>query len=195
MHKKTMKPAKDYINLLPQEEKKPAFIATWGVLLTLLFFLVWLVLFGGQAWRYHLLQKRLAALNTQKQALQQQADGLRKELAIVSPTGMTRDKAALIHDILKERVLWSKVFKQLSLIVPNGLWFDYLEGVSDDKAEIRIKGGSFSYLSIADFMRSMEKSGYFLDPQLSYAQKAVVQGQDVVGFEIICGMKKSQGAQ
>jgi hypothetical protein len=43
-------------------------------------------------------------------------------------------------------------------------------------------------------MRSMEKSGYFMDPQLSYAQKAVVQGQDVIGFEIICGMKKAQGA-
>jgi Tfp pilus assembly protein PilN len=194
MHKKTMKPAKDYINLLPQEEKKPSLVASWGVIAILLFILMWLVLFGGQAWRYHSLQKRLAALNTQKQTLQQQADGLRKELAVVSPTGMTRDKAALIHDILKERVLWSQVFKQLSLIVPNGLWFDYLEGVSDDKAEIRIKGGSFSYLSIADFMRSMEKSGYFLEPQLSYAQKAVVQGQDVVGFEIICGMKKAQGA-
>jgi Tfp pilus assembly protein PilN len=194
MHKKTMKSAKDYINLLPLEEKRPALVATWGVLATLLFFLLWLGLFGEQAWRYRSLQKQLAAVNTQKQALQQQAVALRKELAVVSPTGMTRDKAALIQDILKERVLWSQVFKQLSFIVPKGLWFDYLEGVSDDKAEIRIKGGSFSYLSIADFMRSMEKSGYFMDPQLSYAQKAVVQGQDVIGFEIICGMKKAQGA-
>ena len=189
-----MKPVKDYINLLPTEEKKPSPFATWGVLLVLLFVLVWLGLFGQQLWQYRLSQKRLAALNAQKQLLQQQADALRKELAVVSPTGMTRDKAALIQDILKERVLWSQVFKQLSIIVPKGLWFDYLEGISDGKAEIKIKGGAFSYLSIADFMLSMEKSAYFLDPQLSYAQKSVVQGQDVVGFEIICGMKKEQGA-
>ena len=189
-----MKPAKDYINLLPQEEKKPALFATWGFLLILLFVLVWLGLFGQQLWQYRLLHNRLTALNVQKQELQQQADALRKELAVVSPTGMTRDKAALIQDILKERVLWSQVFKQLSFIVPKGLWFDYLEGISDAKAEIKIKGGAFSYLSIADFMLSMEKSGYFQDPQLSYAQKSVVQGQDVVGFEIICGMKKEQGA-
>jgi Tfp pilus assembly protein PilN len=189
-----MKPVKDYINLLPQEEKKPSRLATWGVLLPLLFVLIWLGLFGRQMLQRRSLQSRLATLNAQKQALQQQADALRKELAAVSPTGMTRDKAALIQDILKERVLWSQVFKQLSLIVPNGLWFDYLEGISDGKAQIRIKGGAFSYLPIADFMHSMEKSGYLEEPQLSYAQRSVVQGRDVVGFEIICGMKKAQGA-
>jgi Tfp pilus assembly protein PilN len=190
-----MKPIKDYINLLPQEEKKTSPFATWGILAALLFILVWLGLFGGQIWQYWLLQNRITTLNLQKQTLQSEADALHKELKIVTPSGMTRDKAALIQDILQERVLWSEVFKQLSLIVPTGLWFDYLEGNADGKTELKIKGGAFSYLSIADFMVSMEKSGYFDHPQLSYAQKVVVQGQDVVGFEIICGMKKTQGAK
>jgi Tfp pilus assembly protein PilN len=190
-----MKPVKDYINLLTQEEKKPTPFAAWGVLLAVLFVVVWLGLFGLQARQYRSLQKRVATLSSQKQMLQLQADALRKELEIPSPSGMTRDKAALIQDILQERVLWSEVFKQLSRIVPTGLWFDYLEGNADGKAEIKIKGGAFNYISIADFMASMEKSGYFYQPQLSYAQKSVVQGQDVVGFEIICGIKKSQGAR
>ena len=47
-----MKPVKDYINLLPQEEKKPSPFATWGVLLALVFILVWLGLFGWQARQY-----------------------------------------------------------------------------------------------------------------------------------------------
>ena len=190
-----MKPVKDYINLLPPEEKKPMSFATWGVLLALAFILVWLGLFGMEALQYRVLQNRITTLSSQRQALQLQSDALQKELAIVSPSGMTRDKAALIQDILQERVLWSEVFKQLSLIVPTGLWFDYLEGIADGKAQIKIKGGAFSYLSIADFMVSMEKSGYFENPQLSYAQKAVVQGQDIVGFEIICGMKKAKGVR
>ncbi len=190
-----MKPIKDYINLLPQEEKKPSPFATWGVFLALLFILAWMGLFGRQVWQYRLLQNRNTILSSQKQALLLQTEALRRELAIVSPSGMTRDKAALIQDILQERVLWSEVFKQLSRIVPTGLWFDYLEGIADGKAQIKIKGGAFSYLSIADFMVSMEKSGYFEQPQLSYAQKAVVQGQDMVGFEIICGMKKAEGAR
>ncbi len=190
-----MKPVRDYINLLPQEEKKAPLFATWGVLLALLFILVWIGLFGRQVWQYRSLQNRITTLNGQKQTLQAQADALRKVLATVSPSGMTRDKAALIQDILHERVLWSEVFKQLSRIVPTGLWFDYLEGIADGRARIKIKGGAFNYISIADFMASMEKSGYFEQPQLSYAQKSVVQGQDMVGFEIICGMKKAQEAR
>lgn len=187
-----MKPTKDYINLLPQEKKKPSLFATKGFLLVLLFILVWLGVLGQQAWQYWTLLDRLATQDAQKQGLQQQADLLRKELAVVSPTGMTKDKAALIQDILKERVQWSAVFKHLSILVPEGLWFDYLEGIADGKAEIKVKGGAFNYFSISDLMLSMERSEYFVDPQLSYAQKVVVQGQDVVGFEIICGMNKEQ---
>lgn len=187
-----MKPLKDYINLLPQEKKKPSLFATRGFLLVLAFILVWLGLLGQQAWQYRTLLGRLSALDAQKQGLQQQADFLRQELAVVSPTGMTKDKAALIQDILKERVQWSAVFKHLSVLVPEGLWFDYLEGIADGKAEIKVKGGAFNYFSISDLMLSMERSGYFVNPQLSYAQKVVIQGRDVVGFEIICGMNKEQ---
>jgi hypothetical protein len=73
------------------------------------------------------------------------------------------------------------------------LWFDSLEGTASERAEIRIRGGAFNYLSVAEFMLVMEKSGYFENPQLAYAQKAVVQGQDVIGFEIICGIKRARG--
>jgi hypothetical protein len=43
---------------------------------------------------------------------------------------------------------------------------------------------------VAEFMLSMEKSAFFEKPQLVYAQKAVVQGQDVIGFEILCIIKR-----
>jgi Tfp pilus assembly protein PilN len=190
-----MKPVKDYINLLPQEvKKKTSPLVMWGALLGLVFVLVWMVVLGAQTRQFRQLQKRSAALGAQKQEIDRQAEALRQELSAVSPTGMTRDKAALIQDILQERVLWSEVFKQFSHIVPTGLWFDYLEGIADaGKAQIKIKGGAFTYISIADFMASMEKSDYFDQPQLSYAQKAVVQGQDIVGYEIICGIKQQKG--
>jgi Tfp pilus assembly protein PilN len=189
-----MKSAKDYINLLPQEEKKPSPLATRGVLLTLLFLLVWLGLFGWQAKQQVDLKKRMATLTAQKQSLQQQGDVLRKELGITA--GSTAlGKAALIQSLLEERVLWSSVFKQFSRIVPKGMWFDSLEGNTTGKAEIKIRGGAFNYVAITEFMVSMEKTGYFDFPQLSYAQKAVTQGQDVVGFEIISGIKKTQRAR
>jgi hypothetical protein len=40
----------------------------------------------------------------------------------------------------------------------------------------------------------MEQSAYFEKPQLSYAQKAVVKGREVVAFEITSGIKRAQGA-
>ena len=41
----------------------------------------------------------------------------------------------------------------------------------------------------------MEKSGYFNNPQLSYARNSVVQGQEIVGFEITSGILKKQEAR
>ena len=189
-----MKTVKDYINLLPPKEKGPSLFTNRGIAPALLFALIWLGLFGWQAKQQWDLKNRLAPLTAQKLALQQQADVLRKELGITA-TSSGGNNAALIQSLLEERVLWSEVFKQFSLLVPKGLWFDSLEGSTSGKAEIKIKGGAFNYLSIAAFMLSMEKSGYFSNPQLYYAQKTMAQGQEVVGFEIASGIMKKQGAR
>jgi Tfp pilus assembly protein PilN len=190
-----MKKTKDYINLLPPEEKKPRRIAsTWSVFAAV-FVLAWLVIFGMQMKQFLGLRQQLITLGVKKQALQQQLAAIHKELGITLPAGMSPEKAAVIESILSERVRWSEVFNQFALMVPKGLWFDSLEGSTAGKAEIKIRGGAFSYLSVAEFMLSMEKSPYFDKPQLLSAQKAVVQGRDVVAFEISCGIKKVQEAR
>lgn len=187
-----MPSVKDYINLLPREEIKPSLVMSRGGLLAILFTLVWLGLFGWQVYRQWEVDRRLAALLGQRQALRQQADVVIKELGIAA-AGSTPERAALVKSLLDDRVLWSEVFKQFSQIVPRGLWFDGLEGNTAGKVEIRIKGGAFTYLAVAEFISAMDKTGYFANPQLSYAQKAVVQGQEVIGFEIISGIKKNRG--
>jgi len=74
--------------------------------------------------------------------------------------------------------------------------FDSLEGnTAGNKAELKLRGGAYSYRTIAEFMYSMEKSGYFNNPQLSYARNSVVQGQEIVGFEITSGILKKQEAR
>jgi Tfp pilus assembly protein PilN len=123
-----------------------------------------------------------------------QVTTLQQELGIAGPAGPNSEKASLIKNLLGERVLWSQVFKQFSRMVPIGMWFDSLEGTAALKAEIKIKGGAVSYQTISDFMLAMERSSYFEKPQLTFAQKAVVQGRDVIGFEIVCGIKKAQGS-
>jgi Tfp pilus assembly protein PilN len=193
---KNMKPAKDYINLLPQREKGPAIVTNRGYLIAILFIMIWVGLFGWQAKQQWDLKRRLAPLGVQQQALQQQADAMRKELGITSPGATSPEKAALIQTLLEERVLWSEVFKQFSFLVPKGLWFDSLEGnTAGNTAELRLRGGAYSYRTIAEFMLSMEKSGYFNNPRLSFARNTVVQGQEIVNFEVTSGILKKQEAR
>jgi hypothetical protein len=187
-----MKMVKDYINLLPREEKRAADPGGTTKVLLIIFVLAWGGAFGWQGKQAWDVKEHMKSLAWKKQALLQQLEAMYKELGITAPAGagMGQQRSAIIYTLLGERVLWSEVFKQFSRTVPKGLWFDNLEGSTAGRAEIKIKGGAFNYLSVAEFMLAMEKSNYFERPQLLYAQKNVVQGQDVIGFEIICGIKK-----
>lgn len=188
-----MKATKDYINLLPIEEQRTSLTLGPGMVLMSLVVLLWLVAYGWQAKQAWGLKGQLGSLTEKKQALFQELRAIQKELGIPISTGMDTDKAVLIQSLLRDRVLWSEVFKHFSRIVPKGLWFDNLEGSSAERAEIRVKGGAYNYLSVAEFMLAIEESVYFDKPQLLYARRAVVQGQEVIGFEMICGILKGQG--
>jgi len=193
-----MKVIKDYINLLPGGVKKPSSEITWsmsrGAVIALALVLAWGVVISLEVWQGARLKKQLAPLLAKRQALQRELEVVQKEQGLTVTSGMGQEKAALVNRLLGDRVLWSEVFKQFSLLVPKGLWFDSLEGTSVGKAEIRLRGGSLNYVSVAEFMLAMEKSGYFEKPQLMFAQKSMVQGQEVVGFEIVSGIRKG-GAQ
>jgi len=190
-----VKVSKDYINLLPRVERARIQLDVGWVLPVALFLFAWLLLFGLQWKQQARLHGQLAQLAQKKQGIQGDLLALQKELGIDSPMDVSREKKALVTSLLKERVVWSEVFRQFSRIVPKGMWFDSVEGTATDRAEIKIRGGSMNYLSISDFMLSMEKTGYFKTPQLVYAQKTVINGQDVVGFEIIAAVTKGQGAR
>lgn len=190
-----MKAGKDDINLLPREEKDPGSGTPWLMIaLPVIFILGWAGAFGWQTSEVLGLKKQENALSVRKETLLRDTETLAREIGAAA-TDNDQQKAALINSLLQERVLWSEVFKQFSLIVPKGLWFDNVEGGTTGKAEIRIKGGAFNYLSVAEMMLAMEKSAYFEKPQLIYAQKAMVQGQDVIGFEILCLLKRREGAR
>jgi len=188
-----MKTAKEYINLLPRKEKSPVRMPEAWRLGGVLFLLLWLVLFGVKAKQWWDVRAQLRTLEPQQARLEQELSAMRKSLGLTAGAGA--EQTVLIQSLLKERVLWSEVFQQFSRIIPRGVWFDGLEGTSVDKPQIRIRGGAFNYRLISDFMLAMEQTEYFDKPELMFAQKAVVQGHDAVGFEIRCGVKNTQGAR
>ncbi len=182
---------KDYIDLLPREEKKPGGARDRiAVIMAALVVVVWVGAYGAQVLQAWELKKRLARVSETKEGLLKEFRALHQELGLSMPAGVSKEKAALISTLLGERVLWSEVFREFSRIVPRGLWFDSLEGSAVGRTEIRIKGGAQTYLPVAEFMLAIEKSGYFDKPELLYAQKVVVQGREMIGFEIICGIRK-----
>lgn len=185
-----MKTAKEYINLLPRKEKGPIAapnIRTAGTALVLVF---WLVLFGVKAKQWWDVRQKLGVLAPQQVSLERDLAALRASLGLTTGS----EQGALIRSLLKKRVLWSEVFQQFARIIPRGVWFDSLEGTSADAAEVRIRGGAYDYRLISDFMLSMERTEYFVKPELMFAQKTVVQGHDVISFEIRCGVRRTQGA-
>ena len=184
-----MKISRDYINLLPPKEKQPVKAMDAWSLAIVLFLLAWSAAFGLKFKQWWDLQAKLASLAPQKQVLEQQVAAIRTELGLTAP-GTNPEQAALIQSLLKERVSWSEVFHQFSRIIPRGVWFDSLDGSSVGSAEVTIRGGAFNYRLISDFMLAMEQSGYFEKPELLFAQKSVLQGHDMIGFEIRCGVKK-----
>lgn len=190
-----MKKSKDYINLLPPNEKKPTGKRNTLGLFAGVVVAVWLGILGWQTMQIMELRSQVGARSQKKAALEQQLRGIYSELGIALPPGVTPEKAWLIQSLVSERVLWSEVFKQFSLIVPKGLWFDSLEGNSTGKAEIKIRGGAFAYRTVSEFMLALEQSPYFEKPQLISAQKAVVQGRETVAFEIVSGVRKIEGAK
>jgi Tfp pilus assembly protein PilN len=187
-----MKRQNDYINLLPRAERKPSLVASTGFLVSLAFVVAWLAVFGWQAKKQHDLKEKLAILNARKQVLSRLLTAERRELGLAG-AGLSLKKLSLIKELLGERVLWSEVFQQFSQIVPRGVWFDSLEGNADGTAGITIKGGAYTYAVVSTFMLALQKTAFFENPQLVFAQKTKVQGRDVVGFEIVCGVKKAQG--
>ncbi len=185
-----MKIVKDQINLLPIEEKRDSPFLKNGYLLGIVVLLGWIAAFGVQFKREWDVKQELVSLTEQKQKLFPELSRLEKEFGPASDLAKKRQKEALVEDFLTERVLWSEVFKQFSRLVPKGLWFDNLEGSSSGKTEIKIKGGALNYSALSQFMLSLEASGYFINPQLRFAQKVTVKGRDLVNYEILCETKR-----
>ena len=185
-----MKTTKDYINLMPKSGPKPRRLPGPTVAAAALLALGWATAFGWQWQEQRGLRERLAFLTSTKQERLRQLDGLYRELGLAGPEGTSAERTALIVSLMNERVEWSEVFKQFSLIAPAGLWFDSVEGTAAQRAEIKIRGGAVNYVTVSEFMRSMQNTGYFLSPQLIYAQKIEIQKREAIGFEILATIRK-----
>jgi Tfp pilus assembly protein PilN len=101
-----------------------------------------------------------------------------------------------------EQINWLEAFRELTLVVPNGMWLSDLgregtqpqaTGSGPDVGDIpiRIRGLAVSQGVVADLLLNLETSSYFRDPLVMYTQREQGRGVARVGFEIQCGLRRA----
>lgn len=78
--------------------------------------------------------------------------------------------------------------------MPEGLW---LRGVSSSDAEgggkrIRVLGSAAANRAVADFIFTLENSGYFSNVTLAYTQKRDLERAHVYDFELNMNIRKNE---
>jgi Tfp pilus assembly protein PilN len=101
-----------------------------------------------------------------------------------------------------EQINWLEAFRELTLVVPNGMWLsdlgrdDSTLPTADSATEagdipIRIRGLAVSQGVVADLLLNLETSAHFRDPLVMYTQREQGRGIARVGFEIQCGLRRA----
>jgi Tfp pilus assembly protein PilN len=153
---------------------------------------------GWDFWRAGRLEKRVRQLTDTRQALQTEIERLGGEIQSV-----TGERTALpiaerqiqaVNEMLRTRVLWSEVLRQVSFLVPQGVYLTQLEttqaaapGLLSREGDrgIRFVGFAQSHTTVSFFIAALEESSYFSDVALVYAEKGAGVDASRIGFELI----------
>jgi Tfp pilus assembly protein PilN len=104
-----------------------------------------------------------------------------------------------------EQINWLEAFRELTLVVPQGIWLSDLGGDAgapqlvgvmpqDGDIPIRVRGLAVSQGVVADLLSNLESSMHFRDPMVMYTQRESGRGVARVGFEIQCALRRAAGA-
>ena len=198
---------KSHINLAAREilfEEKPFSFKEVVVPAALGLAVVLLVLVSlGYAWRVSVLKKEVRGLAIQRDKTQQELARLNGEigsLARQTETGQmtAAQQLAAMRDLLKTRIPWSDVVREVSFIVPEGVWLTRLESLdsksggllpSATEKSVRFIGVAHSQVAVNRFISSLERSPRYGSVSLVYSQKAGGEGVQGVSFELTAALR------
>jgi Tfp pilus assembly protein PilN len=98
-----------------------------------------------------------------------------------------------------EQINWSEAFRELSLVVPRGMWLSELgspdsvaleQGGDAGNISMRIRGQAVSQRVVADLLLNLESSDHFSDPMVIYTQRETGLGIARVQFEVQCALRR-----
>jgi Tfp pilus assembly protein PilN len=148
-------------------------------------------------------EEEIQQLTHQRQRLQQEISAMTGEIQALTqsqgtPLPTLDQQLAAVQGLLKTRILWSSVLREVSLVVPDGIYLTRLETTEPAAGgktpgsllgrggkAIRFVGFARSHERVTSFMSALEESPRFTDVGLIYAQKGAAEDAAQVGFELV----------
>jgi len=168
---------KDSISLLPQEikmersmKKRAKGLYFLGILLAFIL----IVISGIFLEKIYNKESYLNKLKKKVSSIKDRADELEKMMKKIQITKARSDARASVLNMFYE------IYRVISPEI-------YLSSVSfDGKYSITLRGSSKVMAEVFKFVNELEKSDYFDNVKTKYVSKNLVEGQEVVEFEITC---------
>ena len=138
------------------------------------------------------LDPQVVELRASRDRLTQEADQARAGIAGLIATNARR----AAERARAESLPWSDAFRELSFVVPSGVWLTVLEEAAHpdgtDAADVpfRLQGTAVSQGAVAELLANLETAQHFSEPLLVYSQREVGGRTAHVGFEIQCGLRR-----
>jgi len=95
------------------------------------------------------------------------------------------------------RISWSRVLKRLSNDIPDTVWLRALttsDGDAPGEKKIRFTGSALTGTAVADFIFTLENSGYMRGVNLSYSQRRDFRSRTVYDFEVYATLDRTGDA-
>ena len=84
-----------------------------------------------------------------------------------------------------------RLLDELSKLIPEKVW---VSSFSESAGAISISGAGLTEESVANFMRKLEESPYYMDVELDVLEQKQVDGRDTQSFKIRCAVEKQAQA-
>jgi Tfp pilus assembly protein PilN len=183
--------AKKRINLLPQEMRPHR---EYPMELIPIVLYVIFVLYAGASglWNHHHLKKNDAQLVY----LREQNKQLNREIQSLNDRSRRFEEnnhaVVALRKVLNRKNYWSEIFKELSILIPKGVWLTSFTN-SAKSSQLVLRGESSSQEVIAQFLRILETSEHFSEARMISAEKQSEVQPTRYEFEFVIPVKAATG--
>lgn len=182
---------KEYVNLLPLEYL-PRKIPLWQKM-ALVFLILCLsfavVITGSKFGRIKEFQRDIKKITQQKLSISSEIESLKKEIMKREQRQKEEAEAMkMLKGLLQDKVLWSEMMREISFVIPEGVWLTKIDttSIGADRL-VRFSGRATKPHLVMRFFSAMEeRSRYIKNVKLISLRKTEAEkdGEEEVTFEM-----------